>query len=57
MKNKRIKLKLVGVFLRWCWNEPDDIEEHYQDIKTRYFFETDPEMLQLLKELNDKPNT
>ncbi len=58
MVNKAfIKIKLIGVFLNWCWKYPLDIKENFQDIKSRYFFETDIEMLELLKSLekmNDK---
>jgi hypothetical protein len=53
MKNIKIKIRLVGVFLRWCWMYPLDIKENYQDIKTRYFFETDDEMQKLLAEIQE----
>jgi len=53
MKNIKIKFRLLGVFLRWCWMFPDDIKENYHDIKTRYFFETDKEMKQLMKEIDE----
>jgi hypothetical protein len=29
-----------------------EISEHWDDIKTRYFFETDEEMQEITKELN-----
>ena len=51
MKNIKIKIKLIGVFLRWCWIFPFTIRENYQDIKTRYFNETDDEMKKLFKDL------
>lgn len=53
MDNIKIKIRLLGVFIRWCWIYPFDIRENYQVIKTRYFFETDEDMLKMQKELNN----
>ena len=50
----KIKVKLWFVFLGWCMS---DIRENYYDMKTRYLFETDPELLELqsfVKELIKK---
>lgn len=35
---------LTGVFLRRCW---EDIKENFQDIKLRYWLETDKEIEEL----------
>ena len=54
LKKIKIKIKLLIVFLGWCIS---DIRENYYDMKTRYLFETDPELLELqsfVKELIKK---
>ena len=54
LKKVKIRLKLCFVFLKWCVS---DIKENYQDIQSRYLFETDPELLELqsfVKELMKK---
>jgi len=56
LKNIKIRIKLLFVFLGWCIS---DIRENYSDMKTRYLFETDPELLELqtfVKELIKKEN-
>ena len=44
VKKIKIRVKLWFVFLGWCIS---DIRENYYDMKTRYLFETDPELLEL----------
>jgi hypothetical protein len=54
LKKIKIKIKLLFVFFGWCIS---DIRENYNDMKTRYLFETDPELLELqsfVKELMKK---
>jgi hypothetical protein len=56
LKKIKIKIKLLFVFLGWCIS---DIRENYNDMKTRYLVETDPELLELqsfVKELIKKEN-
>jgi hypothetical protein len=53
-KKIKIKVKLWFVFLGWCIS---DIRENYYDMKSRYLFETDPELLDIqngIKELMKK---
>jgi hypothetical protein len=49
-------IKLIGVFIWWCLRSPMDIREHWDDIRTRYFFETDEEMQEIIKEINQNKN-
>ena len=56
MSLRKIKIKVIlwFVFLVLCIS---DIRENYYDMKTRYLFETDPELLELqsfVKELIKK---
>ena len=54
VKKIKIRIKLWFVFFGWCIS---DIRENYYDMKTRYLFETDPELLELqsfVKELIKK---
>ena len=54
LKKLKIKVKLLFEFFGWCIS---DIRENYYDMKTRYLFETDPELLELqsfVKELIKK---
>ena len=54
LKNIKIRIKLLFVFLGWCVS---DIQENYNDMKTHYLLETDPELLEahkFIKELIDK---
>jgi hypothetical protein len=54
LKKIKIRVKLLFVFFGWCIS---DIRENYNDMKTRYIFETDPELLELqsfVKELIKK---
>jgi hypothetical protein len=44
IRKLKIKIKLLFVFLGWCVS---DIRENYDDIKTRYLMETDPELIEL----------
>jgi len=56
LKKIKIRVKLWFVFLGWCVS---DIRENYNDMKTRYLFEADPELLELqsfVKELIKKEN-
>ena len=56
LKKLKIKVKLLFLFFGWCIS---DIRENYYDMKTRYLFETDPELLELqsfVKELMKKEN-
>jgi hypothetical protein len=50
LKKIKIKIKLLFVFLGWCVS---DIQENYHDIKSRYLFETDPELLELQEEIRE----
>jgi hypothetical protein len=50
LKKIKIKVKLFFVFLGWCIS---DIRENYNDMKTRYLFETDPELLELQEEIKE----
>jgi hypothetical protein len=50
LKKIKIKIKLLFVFLGWCVS---DIRENYNDIKSRYLFETDPELLELQEEIRE----
>jgi hypothetical protein len=43
LKKLKIKVKLLFVFFGWCIS---DIRENYQDMKSRYLLETDPELLE-----------
>ena len=45
-------IKLMGVFIWWCLRSPMDIREHWDDIRTRHLFETDEEMQEITKEIN-----
>jgi hypothetical protein len=49
-----LRIKLFFVFLSWCVKHPKDIGENWEDMKFRYFMETDPEMKKLTKELEDE---
>jgi len=54
LKKIKIKIKLLFVFFGWCIS---DIQKNYHDMKSRYLFETDPELLELqtfVKELIEK---
>ena len=54
LKKIKIRIKLLFVFLGWCIS---DIQENYHDMKSRYLFETDPELLEIqehIKELMKK---
>lgn len=44
LKKIKIKIKLLIVFLGWCIS---DIRENYNDMKSRYLLETDPELFEL----------
>ena len=48
LKKIKIRVKLWFYFLGWCIS---DIQENYQDMKSRYLFETDPELLELQEEI------
>ena len=50
LKEIKIRVKLCFVFLGWCIS---DIQENYNDMKTRYLFETDPELLELQEEIRE----
>ena len=54
LKKIKIRVKLLFVFLGWCVL---DIRENYNDMKSRYLLETDPELLEIqehIKELMKK---
>jgi hypothetical protein len=54
LRKIKIKVKLLFVFFGWCIS---DIRENYNDMKTRYLLETDPELLEIqehIKELMKK---
>lgn len=54
LKKIKIRVKLLFVFLGWCIL---DIRENYNDMKSRYLLETDPELLEIqehIKELMKK---
>lgn len=44
LKEVKIRVKLWFVFLGWCIS---DVRENYQDMKSRYILETDPELFEL----------
>ena len=44
LKKIKIRVKLLFVFLGWCIS---DIRENYNDMKSRYILETDPELFEL----------
>ena len=50
LKKIKIRVNLCFVFLGWCVN---DIRENYQDMKTRYLLETDPEMLEIHEQIKE----
>lgn len=50
LKKIKIRVKLLIVFFGWCLS---DIRENYHDMKTRYLFETDPEMLELQEQIKE----
>jgi len=50
LKKIKIRVKLWFVFLGWCLY---DIQENYQDMKSRYLFETDPEFLEIQNEIKE----
>jgi hypothetical protein len=51
-----LRIKLFFVFLYWCFRYPKDIRENWEDMKFRYFMETDPEIKKLTKQLEDESN-
>jgi hypothetical protein len=54
LKKIKIKIKLLFVFFGWCIS---DIRVNYNNMKSRYILETDPELLELqtfVKELIKK---
>jgi hypothetical protein len=50
LKKIKIRVKLLFVFLGWCIS---DIRENYSDMKSRYLFETDPELLKLQEDIKE----
>ena len=44
LKKLKIKVKLLFEFFGWCIS---DIRENYNDMKSRYILETDPELFEL----------
>lgn len=52
--NISIKVKLFFVFIGWCFKYPLTLRENFQDIKTRYMMETDEEMLQIMKDIDNE---
>jgi len=50
LKNIKIRIKLLFVFLGWCVS---DIRENYSDMKSRYLLETDPELLEVHKHIKE----
>lgn len=48
-----IRIKCFFIFIGWTWNSPFDISENWQDMSTRYYFETDTEMIKLQKEVEE----
>jgi len=50
LKKIKIRIKLLFVFFGWCIS---DIRENYHDMKSRYLFETDPELLALQEEIRE----
>ena len=50
LKKLKIRVKLLFMFFGWCIS---DILENYNDMKTRYLFETDPELLELQEEIRE----
>lgn len=48
LKKIKIRVKIWFEFLGWCIS---DIRENYRDMKTRYLLETDPELLELQKDI------
>lgn len=50
LKKIKIRVKLWFEFLGWCVS---DIRENYHDMKSRYLFETDPELLELQNEIKE----
>ena len=50
LKEVKIRVKLLFVFLGWCVS---DIRENYNDMKSRYLFETDPELLELQEHIKE----
>ena len=54
LRKIKIRVKLLFVFFGWCIS---DIRENYNDMKTRYLLETDPELFETheyIKELMKK---
>lgn len=50
MKKIILIIQLAGVFLRWFYN---DLIENLQDIKTRYYFETDEKAKKIFNDLDN----
>ena len=50
LKKIKIRVKLLFMFLGWCLS---DIRENYDDMKTRYLLETDPELLEIKKHIKE----
>jgi hypothetical protein len=50
VKKIKIRIKLWFVFLGWCIS---DIRENYYYMKSRYLFETDPELSALQEEIKE----
>jgi len=60
MVGKLLKIKgfirAVGAFLGWMWMYPTTPIENFRDAVTRYRFETDPELINLDKEIEEVIN-
>jgi hypothetical protein len=50
LKKIKIRVKLLFMFLGWCLS---NIRENYNDMKTRYLLETDPELLEIQKHIKE----
>jgi hypothetical protein len=52
MKTKlKLRIKFFMMFLRDSFRYPTTPRENWMDMKSRYFFATDPEMVKLMDEI------
>ena len=60
MVSKLLKIKglvsATGTFLGWMWMYPTTPIENFRDAVTRYRFETDPELINLNREIEEVIN-
>ena len=53
MNKIKIRIKLFFQFIYECVKYPTIIIENWEDMNTRYYFQTDPEMISIFKEIEE----